>query len=79
MGVGFHQYSKAENIRVRWFAIRGINLQNLDEALAAGATRIRVVSAILYAQVVAQPAPNFENAWVAPASRGSIQASRLNP
>ncbi len=33
----------AENIRVPWFAIGGINLQNLGAVLAAGAQRICVV------------------------------------
>ena len=39
----------AENVRVPWFAIGGINLQNLAAVLAAGARRICVVSAILNA------------------------------
>jgi thiamine-phosphate pyrophosphorylase len=43
----------AENVTVPWFAIGGINLQNLDEVLAAGAKRICVVSAILNADDVA--------------------------
>ena len=37
----------AANVRIPWFAIGGINLGNLDEVLAAGASRICVVSAIL--------------------------------
>jgi thiamine-phosphate pyrophosphorylase len=37
----------AAHISLPWFAIGGINLQNLDEVLAAGARRICVVSAIL--------------------------------
>ncbi|MEO7299966.1 MAG: thiamine phosphate synthase, partial [Verrucomicrobiota bacterium] len=37
----------AANVKIPWFAIGGINLQNLDEVLAAGAKRICVVSAIL--------------------------------
>jgi thiamine-phosphate pyrophosphorylase len=39
----------AANATVPWFAIGGINLQTLDEVLAAGAQRICVVSAILNA------------------------------
>lgn len=39
--------------RIPWFAIGGIHLGNLDELLAAGATRICVVSAILRAPDVA--------------------------
>lgn len=42
----------AANVRVPWFAIGGINLQNLDDVLAAGARRICVVSAILNADDV---------------------------
>ncbi|HEY1788695.1 MAG TPA: thiamine phosphate synthase [Verrucomicrobiae bacterium] len=37
----------ASNLKTPWFAIGGINLQNLDEVLEAGARRICVVSAIL--------------------------------
>ncbi len=37
----------AANVAIPWFAIGGINLGNLEEVLAAGATRICVVSAIL--------------------------------
>lgn len=39
----------AQNVTLPWFAIGGITLENLDEILAAGATRICVVSAILRA------------------------------
>jgi thiamine-phosphate pyrophosphorylase len=41
------------NLRIPWFAIGGITLDNLDEVLAAGARRICVVSAILNAHDVA--------------------------
>lgn len=37
----------AANVRIPWFAIGGINLQNVDEVVTAGARRICVVSAIL--------------------------------
>jgi thiamine-phosphate pyrophosphorylase len=37
----------AAHVRIPWFAIGGITLGNLDSVLAAGATRICVVSAIL--------------------------------
>ena len=43
----------AENVRIPWFSIGGINLQTIDHVLAAGATRICVVSAILNAKDVA--------------------------
>jgi thiamine-phosphate pyrophosphorylase len=39
----------AANIKIPWFAIGGINLDNLEAVLAAGARRICVVSAILNA------------------------------
>jgi thiamine-phosphate pyrophosphorylase len=49
----------AANVRVPWFAIGGITLQNLDDVLAAGATRICVVSAILNADDVAAECRKF--------------------
>jgi thiamine-phosphate pyrophosphorylase len=45
----------AVNVNIPWFAIGGINLQTIDDVLAAGAKRICVVSAILNA-------PNVEKA-----------------
>lgn len=47
------------NVSVPWFAIGGINLQNLDEVLAAGARRICIVSAILNADDVAKACAEF--------------------
>ena len=52
-------------VTVPWFAIGGINLQNLDEVQAAGARRICVVSAILIAPDIVQACREF--------------ARRLNP
>jgi thiamine-phosphate pyrophosphorylase len=49
----------AANVIGPWFAIGGINLQNLDEVLAAGARRICVVSAILNAPDVAKACGEF--------------------
>lgn len=49
----------AQNVKVPWFSIGGINLQNLDQVLAAGATRICVVSAILNADNVAKACAEF--------------------
>jgi len=49
----------AANVKVPWFAIGGINLQNLDAVLAAGAKRICVVSAILNANDVANACAEF--------------------
>lgn len=39
----------AANVSIPWFAIGGINMENIDEVLAAGAARVCVVSAILNA------------------------------
>lgn len=50
----------AQNVKVPWFAIGGINLQNLDDVLAAGAVRICVVSAILNALDVAKACQDFK-------------------
>jgi thiamine-phosphate pyrophosphorylase len=49
----------AAHVSLPWFAIGGINLQNLDEVLAAGARRICVVSAILNAPDVAKACREF--------------------
>jgi thiamine-phosphate pyrophosphorylase len=49
----------AANVTVPWFAIGGINLENLDAVLAAGATRVCVVSAILNAPDVAKACAAF--------------------
>jgi thiamine-phosphate pyrophosphorylase len=50
----------AANIRVPWFAIGGITLDNLDDVLAAGAQRICVVSAILGADDLAAVCRKFK-------------------
>ena len=50
----------AANVAIPWFAIGGINLENLDDVLAAGATRICVVSAILNAPDIAQACRQFK-------------------
>ena len=49
----------AAHLTVPWFAIGGIQLQNLDAVLAAGARRICVVSAILNAPGVAVACAEF--------------------
>src|ERR1035441_8742109 len=48
-------------VNIPWFAIGGINLGNLDDVLAAGATRICVVSAILNAPDVTKACAEFRN------------------
>ena len=50
----------ATNVRIPWFAIGGINLQTLDDVLAAGATRVCVVSAILNSPDVAKACQAFK-------------------
>jgi thiamine-phosphate pyrophosphorylase len=49
----------AENVNIPWFAIGGINMKNLDEVLAAGATRVCVASAILNAPDIAKECATF--------------------
>jgi len=49
----------AANVNIPWFAIGGINLENLDDVLAAGARRVCVVSAILNAPDVAKACAEF--------------------
>jgi len=48
-----------KNVKVPWFAIGGINLENLAEVLRTGATRICVVSAILNSRDVAGTCAEF--------------------
>jgi len=49
----------AANVTIPWFAIGGINLENLSGVLAAGAQRICVVSAILNAKDIAKACAEF--------------------
>jgi thiamine-phosphate pyrophosphorylase len=51
----------AAHIRIPWFAIGGITLENLDSVLAAGARRICVVSAILKSANIVKTCQNFKN------------------
>ena len=51
----------AANVKIPWFAIGGINLENLDAVLAAGARRIGVVSAILNAANITEACQKFKN------------------
>ena len=50
----------AANINRPWFAIGGINLETLDDILAAGARRVCVVSAILRATDVTGACRKFK-------------------
>jgi thiamine-phosphate pyrophosphorylase len=47
-------------VNLPWFAIGGINLQTLDDVLAAGAKRVCVVSAILNAPDVTKACAEFK-------------------
>ena len=49
------------NVNTPWFAIGGITLQNLDDVLAAGASRICVVSAILDAPDIVKACRAFKD------------------
>ena len=48
-----------ENVQIPWFAIGGINLENLDDVLSAGAKRICVVSAILNSPDITKTCAEF--------------------
>jgi thiamine-phosphate pyrophosphorylase len=50
----------AANVTVPWFAIGGVNLQTLDDVLAAGARGVCVVSGILNAPNVAKACAEFK-------------------
>ncbi|MGZ5544877.1 MAG: thiamine phosphate synthase [Limisphaerales bacterium] len=49
----------AENVKIPWFAIGGINLQTIDAVLEAGVRRICVVSAILNSPNIAATCREF--------------------
>ncbi|MSU62271.1 MAG: thiamine phosphate synthase [Pedosphaera sp.] len=49
----------SSNVQIPWFAIGGINLENLDQVIEAGARRICVVSAILQAPDIARACQQF--------------------
>ncbi|MGD0745459.1 MAG: thiamine phosphate synthase [Verrucomicrobiota bacterium] len=51
----------ATNVKIPWFAIGGITLENLGDVLEAGARRLCVVSAILNAPDVAQACAAFRD------------------
>jgi thiamine-phosphate pyrophosphorylase len=51
----------AANLRIPWFAIGGITLDNVDEVVAAGAQGICVVSAILCADDLAAVCRKFKD------------------
>jgi thiamine-phosphate pyrophosphorylase len=50
----------AAHVKIPWFAIGGITLKNVDEVIAAGATRICAVTAILNASDPAEACRQFK-------------------
>ena len=50
----------AAQVTIPWFAIGGINLENLDSVVAAGGRRVCVVSAILNAPDIAKACQQFK-------------------
>jgi thiamine-phosphate pyrophosphorylase len=67
----------AANVPLPWFAIGGINLDNVKDVLAAGATRICAVSAILNAPDPAQACRNFRALLPEPSHPSRLIASRI--
>jgi thiamine-phosphate pyrophosphorylase len=55
----------AAHVAVPWFAIGGINLENLPDVLTAGARRICVVSAILNAPDITRACREFKRRLLA--------------
>jgi len=51
----------AEHVKIPWFAIGGINLDNIAGVLAAGARRVCVVSAILDSPDITRACREFKN------------------
>jgi thiamine-phosphate pyrophosphorylase len=51
----------AAHVKIPWFAIGGINLENLGDVLAAGARRVCVVSAILNTDDIAATCRKFRD------------------
>lgn len=49
-----------EHVRIPWFAIGGINLDTIDDVIAAGAQRVCVVSAVLNARDVKAACKEFK-------------------
>jgi len=69
----------ASHVTIPWFAIGGINLGNVDEVLAVGATRICAVSAILNAPDIAEACRQFERRIARGNTATSFTNSSANP
>lgn len=61
-GLSYVHDIASRSLTIPWFAIGGITLGNVDEVLAAGATRIAVVRALLDAADPAEAARGFVDA-----------------
>jgi thiamine-phosphate pyrophosphorylase len=61
-GLSYVRDVAQRNIRVPWFAIGGITLGNVEQVLAAGATRVAMVRALLDAPDPAEAARGFADA-----------------
>lgn len=62
----------AAHVRIPWFAIGGITLENLDDVLAAGTSRVCVVRAILHAPDAAKACRAFKDRLASAPSKSSI-------
>ena len=71
-GLSYVSDIAARAIAIPWFAIGGITIDNVDEVLARGATRIAVVRAILDAD---DPAAAAQTLASAVAKRGSLEVA----
>lgn len=69
----------AAHVTLPWFAIGGVNLENLDAVLAAGARRICVVSAILNAPDIAAACDAFVQRLRAFPSPSNSQPASTSP
>ena len=61
-GLSYVREVARRNVRIPWFAIGGITLENVEQVLAAGATRIAMVRALLDAPDPAEAARRFADA-----------------
>jgi thiamine-phosphate pyrophosphorylase len=64
----------AANLAIPWVAIGGINLNNLESILSAGARRVAVVSAILRAPDVLRACQAFKEQLRSAPQKNNIQA-----
>lgn len=58
-GLSYVREMASRSVNIPWFAIGGITLDNVNEVLEAGATRIALVRAVLDANDPAEAARHF--------------------